>query len=388
MKIVMVAERYPPALGGVASSAGRISRALARLGHELHVFAHARELPGGMVHSEELASGLTLHRLGAARSLDFTLQQSLLFLEWLHSRQRFELVWGHYLTTAGFLGTWFGESQSIPSLVSVRGNDLDKQLFPGGDFARLRWCLERATTVVAVSRDLARKVRTLTGRVASVLPNAVDTQLFSPGAKPEQLAQKHGWPAGELILGFCGELRAKKGLPFLLQAFRTLATRQPTRLLIIGQVRGEDLGEFERALADGGLAGQITITGHLDRPEQVADYLRCADVALLPSLWDGLPNSLLEAMAAGIPVIASDAGAIPEVLVDGVTGTIIPRTHLHQLAQRVEEWLAAPGETRATRIAAAREYVCRNHSLDAEESRLKELLNSLPDQQTIHGEKA
>ncbi len=374
MKILFIAERYPPTLGGVATSAGRISEALARLGHEVHVFVLARELPSGMVQSDPKSPGLIVHRFGPAKSLDFTFQQSLLFLGWLQKRQGMDLVWGHYLTTAGFLATWFAKSQGLRSIVSARGNDLDKQLFPPGDFARLRWTVEQASTVVAVSQDLANKVQVLCDRRAEVLPNAVDTSLFAPGARSKEWGQHYGIGEGELILGFCGELRAKKGMAFLIQAFRALAARQPTRLLVIGPIRGEDRGEFERALADTTLTSQITITGHLESPEIVAQHLRLVDVALIPSLWDGMPNSLLESMAVGVPIIASDAGAIPEVFVDGVHGTVVPRTHLHHLAQRIEEWLAAPGETRAALVRAAREHVCQNYSFAAEEARLQKLL--------------
>ncbi len=82
------------------------------------------------------------------------------------------------------------------------------------------------------------------------------------------------------------------------------------------------------------------MTGHLERREEVADHLRLGDIFLMPSLWDGMPNSVLEAMAAGLPIIASDAGAIPELLTDGSSGVLVPKTHLHLLSQSVDELLA------------------------------------------------
>src|SRR5205823_6026447 len=119
--------------------------------------------------------------------LDFTLQQALNFIEWLHGRQRFSVIWGHYLHLAGFLATWVGRRCAIPSVLAVRGNDLDRLLFPPGDFARLEWCLRSCDRIVTVTADLAAKVRAVVDRRAVVIPNAVDTTLFHPGPKPADL---------------------------------------------------------------------------------------------------------------------------------------------------------------------------------------------------------
>lgn len=347
---------------------------MARAGHLVEVVVHARELPGGAVETTQPEAGLIVHRCGPARSVDYTQQQTLIFLEWLQRRQAFDLVWGHYLTTAGFLAAWFGRTHGVPSVLSVRGNDLDKELFPPGDFGRLQWCLNNASKVVTVSRDLAGKVRALVNREALVMPNAVDVDIFQPGPRPDDLAQKYGLVAGEVVLGFSGELRAKKGLPFLIQCFREVLARQPARLLVIGQVRGSDRGELERLIDDDQLRQRLIVTGHLPEQTEVARHLRLVDVMLIPSLWEGMPNSLLESLAAGVPVIASDAGAIPEVVTDGVHGLLLPRTHLHLLGQRVEEYLAQPGDTRRAMAAASRKLVTQYYSPTVEAQRLKEIL--------------
>lgn len=375
MRILFLSDRYPPAIGGVAASASRIAGALVRSGHQVEVVVSARELPGGAVESQEGPPGLVVHRCGPARSADYTQQQTLLLLEWLHRRRPFDLVWGHYLTTAGFLAAWFGRQTGLPSLLAVRGNDFDKQLFPPGDFGRLDWCLRHAARIACVSQDLARKVRALVDREAFVLPNSVDSELFQPGPRDPELAARYRLDPAEITLGFSGELRAKKGLAFLIQCFRELHARQPARLLVVGQVRGSDRGELDRLLDDPELRSRLTITDHLPDPAAVAAHLRLIDVLLVPSLWDGMPNSLLEALAVGVPVVASDAGAIPEVVADGVHGLLVPRTHLHQLSRRVDEYLALPGETRRTMLDAGRRLVQRCYSPAAEAARLAELLS-------------
>jgi glycosyltransferase involved in cell wall biosynthesis len=378
MRLLFISERYPPEVGGVAASGQRISRSLARLGHEVHVLVLTRELPGGAVSSQPVQPGLTLHRLGQARSLDFTLQQALTFLEWLHRQHSFAAVWGHYLQTAGFLAAWLGRLLGVPSILAVRGNDLDRLLLPPGDFARLEWCLRTGDHLLAVSSDLAAKVRALVDRAATVLPNAVDTDLFHPGEGPEDLRLRYGLQAEELVLGFSGELRAKKGLSFLMEAFRQVRAVRPTRLLVVGEVRARDQGEFARARA---LCGEgvrdITVTGHLPDPAEVARHLRLCDLFLLPALWEGMPNSLLEAMACGVPVIASDAGGIPEVVHDGVNGLLLSRAHLHLLGRRIEEWLALPEARQKGLAEAGRRTVVEHHSPAVEEQRLGCLLAEL-----------
>lgn len=379
MKLLFVAEHFPPEIGGVASSAARISQAISRLGHSVDVFVLARDLPSGAVESTLLSPTVALHRMGMARNLDFTLQQSLIFLEWLHNQRRFDAIWGHYVAHAGFLATWFGVHQRIPVALAARGNDIDRELFPPGDFGRLEWCLRKCQRIVAVSRDLASKIETLVDRKATVLPNSVDSERFSPGPRDETLRSHLGIEESDAVLGFSGELRAKKGLPFLVQALRETHQRQPTRLLLIGEVRQQDRGEYERATADPAIKERIILTGHIADPDLVARHMRQVDAMLFPSLWEGMPNSLLEAMACGVPVIASDAGAIPEVLTDRVSGLVVPRTHLHQMAQRVDELFSMPGDTRVGLTEAARKVVLREHSPSVELTRLKSILEALPE---------
>jgi glycosyltransferase involved in cell wall biosynthesis len=97
------------------------------------------------------------------------------------------------------------------------------------------------------------------------------------------------------------------------------------------------------------------ITGQLAGADDVNRHLHLCDVFLQPSLWDGMPNALLEAMSAGCGCIVSDAGGIPEMITPGVEGIVVPRWQLHRLGEAVLEWLNAPGEDRDRLRAAARE---------------------------------
>jgi glycosyltransferase involved in cell wall biosynthesis len=372
-RLLFVAERYPPDVGGVARSARRIAGAFAREGVATHVFSWTRTLPAGELVTVEDA-GVTVHRMGLFASWDLSMQHALNVLEWLDGRAPFDAVWGHYVYPSGFLAVWFAEQRRRPSIVSARGNDIDQLMFPPGDFARLRWALERATRRVAVSGDLARKIAVLLGDDAGidVIHNAVDTRTFSP--RPSDVRTGLAVEPGTAVLGFCGELRHKKGAPFLIRALADVQARRPAVLLVIGEARAREQALLAELTAEQpALAARVRAVGQLEDPAAVAQHLAACDVALFPSLWDGLPNALLESMACAVPVIASDAGGMPEVVRDGETGVLVPKAQLHRLGEQVLALLDDPA--RARRLGeAGRAAVCGRYDEADEGPRLLEVL--------------
>lgn len=391
-RLLFLAERFPPDLGGVARSAGRIAGALGQVGAEVSVVTWTRSLPAGAVESLEAPGGLTVHRLGLYAHLDFSMQSTLVFLDGLHRRHPFAAIWGHYLFPAGFIAVLTAETFGIPSAVSARGNDVDRMIFPPGDFGRLEWTLRRATIRTAVSTDLAEKIRIILGRPAEVdvLHNAVDTETFHPAPPETGLRQSLGIRPDEAVLGFSGELRQKKGMNFLLKALVDVRRHRPACLLIVGEVRAREQAEIARFAAEcPDDHARLIVTGHLEEPAEVARHVRLCDLMLLPSLWDGLPNSLLEAMACERICIASDAGGIPEVIEHGRDGLLVARSELHRLGEAVLEVLAQPDETRASIGSTARERVQRDFTLAGEQEDLRGILRDLihrtgtPDQPSL-----
>ena len=373
-RLLFLTERYPPDLGGVASSSGRISTALASLGLDVDVVAWTRALPPGVVAQSE-----NITRMGRFREWDNTMPHTLNLFDWLLTTRRYDAIWGHYLSPAGFLAVWYGRMKNIPATVSIRGNDLDRDMFPPGDFARLLWTLQHAQCVTAVTRDLAAKASTLSGRDDILcVRNAVDPQVFTPGAPPPGLREKLGIRAEEAVLGFAGELREKKGQQFLLEALRSVREHRPACLLIVGEVRPSELPRLLALLGPSTLEDhRVLITGQLQMPAEVNQHLQLCDVYLQPSLWDGMPNALLEAMAAGCGCIGSDAGGITEIIESGVTGTIVPRWELHRLGGAVIEWLNADPALRNRTRAAARDRMIAHFGFDQERVQLQAVVNRL-----------
>src|SRR5690606_1998061 len=215
-------------------------------------------------------------------------------LEHLHREAPFDVFWGHYLFPAGFVAVFAAELFEARSTVSARGNDVDRMMFPPGDFARLRWTLERADVVTAVSEELVKKIAILARREATPIVNAVDLARFTAGPADAALRARLGIEPGEAVLGFCGELRHKKGFPFLLEALCRVRTERPACLLVIGEVRPREIPHLQAFAAQHpDAARRILVTGRIDDPAEVAAHYRLADVYLQPSVWEGLPNALL-----------------------------------------------------------------------------------------------
>jgi glycosyltransferase involved in cell wall biosynthesis len=378
-RLLFLAERYPPDLGGVATSAGRISRALAAAGAQVDVIAWTRSLQSGVVVHDD--GNPAVYRMGRFREWDATMPHTLNLFDWLLSTSAYQAIWGHYLAPAGFLAAWFGRLKNVPPTVSVRGNDLDRDMYPPGDFARLLWTLENAACISAVTADLAAKVTALSGRKDVVcLKNVVDSEVFTPlpGATNTVLREKLGVRPDEIILGFAGELREKKGQQFLLEALRAIRGSRPACLLVIGEVRPSELPRLMQFTGAAPLEEhRIIVTGQLATPAEVNEHLQLCHVYLQPSLWDGMPNALLEAMSAGCACIGSDAGGIPEIITNGVDGIIVPRWQLHRLGDAVLELLAKPPEYRATIRKAARDRVVADFGFEQERRQLQLILSRL-----------
>ena len=105
-RLLFLTERYPPDAGGVSASSGRIAQSLAALGAQVDVVAWTRSLQAGQV--ARAPGNPTVYRMGRFREWDTTMPHTLNLLDWLVSTATYHLVWGHYLSLAGFLGVWFG----------------------------------------------------------------------------------------------------------------------------------------------------------------------------------------------------------------------------------------------------------------------------------------
>jgi glycosyltransferase involved in cell wall biosynthesis len=296
----------------------------------------------------------------------------------LHERVGFQIFHGHYLMPSGYLAAFYAKMFGAKSFVSVRGNDVDRGMFNSSQFPFVLWTLQHAHAVGCVSRELVEKCKALSGRDdVHYTPNSVDLDVFQPQAKDEELLQSLN-VQGESLLGFVGELRFKKGTHFILDAFRAVREQRAAKLLLVGGIRSEDrsfLRHYLRQHPD--LRSDLHVVDYVHDRAELVKYYNLMDVVLAPSLWDGMPNSVLEAMACGRLVLASGVGGIRDVITHGETGLLIGVHELHRLGEGCLEVMEAGEEIRADIGKRARRYVEQYHTPQQEVERLMDIYSKM-----------
>lgn len=216
--------------------------------------------------------------------------------------------------------------------------------------------------VIAVSAEVASRIRhyVRNGRPRLVtIPNAIDPAIFNDQRiDRSRICREFSLPIDARLVVTVGNLRGAKGHRHLLAAARRLIAEEPrTRVLIVG------LGPLEIPLKEEarrlGLNGRVVFTGFR---ADATSLIAAADVYVLPSLFEGLPISLLEAMALGRPVIATRVGGVPEVVASGETGILVPPGDADRLASEILSLLRDP--TRSRRLGeSARAAVTQRFSV-------------------------
>lgn len=365
MKIALLSEKYTPDLGGLAISAGRLGDSLASAGHEVRIIAPTLNLPATIKQSHR-SSRVHVTRFGTHKRVDDTLVDWFELIVEEHQREPFDVIHAYFLSMAGFVATYAGKYLGIPSVVSIRGNDIERAAFDPGKFSHVMYALQNANTVTTNASVLAKKAKSFVDREIHVIPNGIDTGCFKPMERNEVLAEAllEVESRRSKVIGFVGELREKKGLATLLAGYAQLAKKMPLSLLIIGEIReGEDKKLFEE-FRSANPQLPITVTGHVPHNDLPA-YYSLMDVFVHPSLRDGMPNAVLEAMACGKPVIATPVGGVLDVIEDGVNGFFVNVNDADALAEKIAEVLNQPEKRKAVG-RYARETVLSQFTLEQE----------------------
>jgi glycogen(starch) synthase len=353
MRILIINSEYPPIGGGAGNASANLASELVLSGQEVTVLtAHFNDLPYNMVENGvRIRRLMTLRRKqdrsGAVEQSVFLLVGSLGALSLLR-RWRPDVIVAFFGVPCGAIAWITKLFAGIPYLVSLRGGDVPG--FRPYDFAvyhrlvspllHLVW--RQAGAVVANSHGLCEMARSFDNRVdTQVIPNGVDIHRFS-------VPQDRDWRTPRLL--FVGRLVYQKGLDILVQALGNLKDL-PWTLRLVGD--GPHRPVLEDLAHELGIAERIEFTGWLGS-DAISDQYQACNMFVFPSRHEGMPNAVLEAMACGLPVIASHIAGNEELVVPGVTGFLVAPEDPRALGEALGSLLPDASQWKQMGLAARR----------------------------------
>ena len=243
-------------------------------------------------------------------------------------KQKIKLIHSNTSRAALYAGP-VAKILSIPLIWHVRVQPPDNLLD--------RFLVLFASRIIAVSRIVKRRFEWFKKDRVEIIYNGVDTQRFSPGKAQDDVRKKLHINSEDMVIGAVGRLSPEKGLEYLISAIREVVNLYPrTKVLLVGDGDEKYRLSLQEKVKDLELSSHIFFVGFY---ENVPHILRCLDIFSLPSLTEGFNRSLLEAMACGLPVVATAVGGNVEIVQDGVNGLLVLPSNPGALAFAITELL-------------------------------------------------
>lgn len=383
MKIGLLSFEYPPetGFGGIGTYSWYQARALAKLGHEVHVLAGATQ-PTPLRSQDH--DGVRVHRFRDGGMLMRAVQPlGKLRLWWTKNRlenavsmyqglralgreHRYDLL---EMPECGGEGMLVNHLMRTPTV--VRFHSPARLIMPYYDVppADITWCgrseavgIRGAGAFSSCSQFLANEVRDRMGirRPIRVISNGIDVELFD-AAEQVDFRARFGLPRDRPVIFFSGRMERRKGIELCQEIAGSILRRHDVALVLAGQ----DLFNFVAetllpAVTAQPLKGSIHYLGKLDQAT-IRSGLRQSDIFLLPSRWENCPYSCLEAMAAGRAIVSSDQGGMPELIQDGQNGLLARNGDAASYVAALDRLIEDPA-LRERLGAAARRSVERSHT--------------------------
>ena len=311
--------------------ASELGMRLAKNGHEIHFVSHERPF-----RLDPLTLGVHYHRVNVSSYPLFRYPPYALALANQLSRviqdHDIDIIHAHYAiphSLAAILARNMNADHGVKVVTTLHGTDIT---LVGADPSYTditRWAMEESDHVTGVSDWLARETHNELGSHLQVetIPNAVDTEAFSTSRGCDDLRARFA-PEGELLLAHVSNFRPVKRTGDVIRIFAKATAGLSARLLMIGD--GPDRAAAESLAKELGVWDRVHWLGIID---DTAPLLASSDLFLLPSENESFGLAALEAMACGLPVIATASGGMPEVIVDGETGFLAPVGDIEALSQ-------------------------------------------------------
>lgn len=392
-RVCLLTDTFHPVVGGGETYARSIARQLQELGVPVFVLTR-RVVPASP--EEERVDGVRVVRVpptGPQRSGKYLMLGPV---AWRLVRMRgdYDVILASNFRAVGPLAVGMGRllGKRVVLRAGICGEFSGDYVAAGGGGGRApRWLalplearralLRRADGFVANCEAVTEEFRrggAPPGRI-HLLPGGVDTERYHPvyAGRKKLVRERLGLPVERFLVGYSGKLNRGKGLEHLVAAWPALRARHPDlHLVLIGGGAHQTLSQEEALRAqvrELGVAEHVTFTGYV---ENVPEYLQSLDLFVLPTEYEALPNALMEAMACGLPCVASRVGGIPDLVEDGVSGRLVAPGDPEALVRAVSELRDDPAL--AERLAAAGRGRMESHyAQSALARRLETLLREL-----------
>ncbi len=358
----MLSHMYPSAVNWTAGIfVHEQVRALVRAGHDVRVvsptgwapplvpaYRDFRRVPGvDVVEGVPVLYPRKLTLPGARlghRNGDAMLWSIARPLRRVHERWPFDVIHAQMLVPDGWAAARMGASLRVPVVATAhRADVLDVPARGAASRAQVADAVATIDQVCAVSASIGGAAADLATprRPVAVVPNGADTTVFTPRSAGEARARL-GLPADERIVTYVGKLVPRKGVDTLVEAMGLLARGASGAPLLVAGGIGEMREGLERRAVELGIADRIRFVGKIAHDE-VGWWMAAGDVFVLPSLSEGLPTVVCEAMNCGRAVVATAVDGTPEIVRDGRTGLLVPPRDAAALAGALGRVLDEPG---------------------------------------------
>jgi glycosyltransferase involved in cell wall biosynthesis len=366
LSVLLVCRSYPPVIGGSEIEAQRVCSGLIRRGHTVEVVCCGGDpMPNVRRWVDPYGVPVRMYGTGPGRGNDHRYGWGVIWTM-LQGRRRFDVI---YFLMAGVqvaYGVPLARALGIPSVMKFSGsNDLRDALRsaigPMEVAAIRKWC---ETTMILNDAMVDEAVKAGFDRNQLLwMPNPVDTDQYRPVTSDEKLRLRTrlGIPPDVPVVVFVGRLAPEKEIPSLISAFALAAARHDSvRLVVVGD--GVMRPELEQQVDSLGIRDRITFAG-MQKPEEICRWLQASDIFALVSRREGLPVSLIEAMAVALPSVVTDIPANTQLVEDGRHGYHAKVTDAESIASGILRLCNDP-ESRNRFGAAARPIAMERFSID------------------------
>lgn len=331
-RVLIFALTYHPFVGGAEVAIKEITDRLTDIEFHMITLRFDSGLP-----LLEKSGNILIHRIGPSlpnppvsdRNMPFVLRAAkmlfpiLAFIKALALSRRYayDATWAMMANHAGFAALLYKYAlPRVPYILELQDGRALEDMKTRQPILRLMWPLyvslyRKADAIKAISEFLARQVRTLNvAAPVHVIPNGVDVAKFSapvPDYVITGLKQQYGKEAGDVFLFTASRLVLSRGVEDTIRALSYLP--ENVKLLIAGS--GDDKDKLQAIANEINVSNRVIFAGHIDHAQLPAMYRMC-DIFVRPSVIEGFGNAFVEAFAAGIPVVATPVGGIPDFLFD------------------------------------------------------------------------